>query len=90
MGLYDDDNAKVTSGPLKDSDGRLIGDYVDAKMKSEKVDQYLKERKDEKSVLLMANSLKDSCERLLETYPNHKEVKAWHKKAEGLIQKIAA
>lgn len=90
MGLYDADNAKITSGPIKDCDGRILNDYNDAKMKSEKIDQYLKERKDEKSVFLMANSLKDSCERLLETYPNHKEVKTWHKKAQSLVQKIAA
>jgi quinol monooxygenase YgiN len=82
MGLYDDDNAAVTTGELK------LRDYWRAKFNDQMLDQALKSRQDEGAIgytLIGSVSLLDE---LLKTYPNHEDLKKWKQKAVTIQGKI--
>jgi tetratricopeptide (TPR) repeat protein len=82
MGLYDDDNAAVTTGDL------ALRDYWRAKFNDMMLDQALKSKQSEGAIgyaLIGAIQLLDE---LLKTYPNHEDLKRWKQKAVTIQGKI--
>lgn len=82
MGLYDDDNAAITSGDLAD----VI--YWQTKFAHLKFEAALKSRQPEYAIRGLIPSVVNGAVDVLKTYPNHAEVKAWHDKAKAIEPKI--
>ncbi|QOV91906.1 hypothetical protein [Humisphaera borealis] len=82
MGLYDDDNAAITSGDLCD----VI--YWQTKFSHLKLEAALKSRQPEYAIRGLIPSVTNGAADVLKTYPNHAEVKAWADKATLIAGKI--
>ena len=87
MGLYDDDNAAVTSGDVLD----VI--YWQTKFAHLKLEAALAGRQPEGAVKQLTPDVRNGAQDVLGRYPNHAEVKTWlenAKKIEGKITPNAA
>ncbi|HYE20577.1 MAG TPA: hypothetical protein VEA69_19165 [Tepidisphaeraceae bacterium] len=84
MGLYDDDNAAVTSGDVLD----VV--YFQTKFAQLKLDAALKSRQPEHAVGSLIPSVINGAEDVLKTYPNHAEVKGWVENGKKLQGKISS
>jgi hypothetical protein len=82
MGLYDDDNAAITTGDVPD----VI--YWQAKFDYLKLEAALKSRQPEHAIKGLIPSVVNEAADVLKTYPNHAEVKAWADKAKLIGTKI--
>jgi len=82
MGLYDDDNAAITSGDLCD----VI--YWQTKFSHLKLQAALQSRQPEYAVRGLIPSVVNGSVDVLKTWPNHAEVKAWADKAGTIAAKI--
>jgi hypothetical protein len=82
MGLYDDDNAAVTTGDL------AIRDYWRAKFNDMMLDQALKSKQAEGPIAYNLVSGVKLLDELLATYPNHEGLKKWKQKAVMIQGKI--
>ena len=82
MGLYDDDNAAVTTGDL------AIRDYWRAKFNDLMLDQALKSRQAEGAIGMELVSAVRLLDGLLAIYPNHADLKKWKQKAVMIQGKI--
>jgi hypothetical protein len=87
MGLYDDDNAAVSSGDVLD----VI--YWQTKFAHLKLEAALRSRQPEGAVKGLIPDVRNGAQDVLQRYPNHGEVKGWlenAKKIEGKINPDAA
>lgn len=82
MGLYDNENEAVTSGDVLD----VI--YWQTKFAVLKFEQALKTRQPEGAMRLLAADVINSCTSVLETFPNHEDVKKWRQNAIEIEKKI--
>ncbi|MGC4031764.1 MAG: hypothetical protein QM754_08535 [Tepidisphaeraceae bacterium] len=82
MGLYDDDNAAITSGDLAD----VI--YWQTKFEFLKLEAALAGRQPEYAINGILPGIINGAADVLKTYPNHAEVKAWSDKARLIQTKI--
>src|SRR5689334_9373844 len=82
MGLYDDDNAAVTEGPVDDEN------YYFAKVWEKWAGAAMKKRMAEASVKRIFEQLLEYSDNALKTFPAHKELQAWKEKATKIIGKI--
>jgi hypothetical protein len=82
MGLYDDDNAAITSGDLCD----VI--YWQTKFAHLKLEAALKSRQPEYAIRGLIPSVTQGAADVLKTYANHAEAKAWADKAKTIEGKI--
>ncbi len=84
MGLYDDDNAAITSGDVLD-----VG-YFQTKFAFLKFEAALKSRQPEYAVASLIPSVVNGAADVLKTYPNHAEVKAWVDKCKMIEKKLSS
>ena len=82
MGLYDDDNAAITSGDISNKE------YWYAKFFSTKVDEALKTRQPEGAIKDLLPEAIKAYDELLKTFSNHDDVKKWKEKAASIQGKI--
>jgi hypothetical protein len=82
MGLYDDDNASVTSGDLGNKD------YWYSKAHNEALEQALKSKQPEGFIKDLLPEVIKAHDAVLKTYPNHEDVKKWKAKATTIQGKI--
>ena len=82
MGLYDDDNASVTGGDVLD----VI--YWQTKYGYQMLEAALKSKQSEGEIRLLLASVINGCNDVLQTYPNHADVKAWLAKAKAIQAKV--
>lgn len=83
MGLYDDDNAGITSGDVLD----VI--YFQTKFSQLKLDAALKSRQPEAAIKGLIPSVINGADDVLKTYANHSEVKAWSENAKKIQGKLS-
>ncbi len=82
MGLYDDEKEAVTSGDVLD----VI--YWQTKFATLKFEQALKTHQPEGAIRLLVPDVINSCASVLETFPNHEDVKNWRLRALEIEKKI--
>ena len=83
MGLYDDDNAALTTGDVLD----VI--YWQTKFAALKLEAALKSRQPESAIRGLIPSLVYGCAEVMRDYPNHTEVRTWRDEAIGVEKKIS-
>jgi uncharacterized membrane-anchored protein YhcB (DUF1043 family) len=71
-GLYANDAAGMTKGPIKSRD------YWQSKFNADQLEQAIKDRQPEGAIALQLISAIQLVDGLLKTYPNHEELKKWH------------
>lgn len=82
MGLYDDDNAAITSGELAS-----VG-YWQTRFEAERLEQALKTRQPEAAIARLVPSVINMSADLLKEYPNHADVQKWKLNAETVQKKL--
>ena len=84
MGLYDDDNAAVTSGDQNNKE------YWNARAYAEALDFALKSRQPEGAIKDFIKEVIKAQDEALKTYPAHETLKKQKEKAENIQKKINA
>lgn len=84
MGLYDDDNAAITSGDQNQKE------YWYAKAHAEKLELALKTRQPEGAIKDFLPTAIAAYEEALKTYSGHEDLKKWKEKAIAIQSKVNA